>query len=466
MRATFADGRSQDVSAQVQWTVVDELGRAAPAATLLPGPIPGLVAVENPGKFRVRATLAGQVVETSLEVTTATLTWVSISPIEPLIALGTNQQFTLTGRFSDGTQQDVTALAAWSLKTMVGTGVAVIDSSGLATSKAAGIVSVAGRYKSKTATTTLQVTAAAPVTLKVLPAGPSVAKGTSLQFAAQAVFSDGTTQDVTALAVWSVQDVVGTGVAQIDPSGDALGHSLGQATVSAQYSGLLASTTMTVTAAVANSISVAPATASVPRGMTKQFAATAHFTDGSSRDVTAMAAWTASDVSGTGVASVDAHGVATGKAAGTANIAAAYAGLSCAAVLTVSAPVLTGFAISPTLATIGTGSIQKFSATGTYSDGTAMDLSSTTTWSVTDISGTGVASTDADGNVTAKSAGKAAVTATYGTWTASATLVVTRTVQPCRPARPLSAALRPRVERRRHRLCHQRWQADARAYPA
>jgi hypothetical protein len=424
LRATFADGKIQDVSQKVQWSVVDASGRPAATATVLPGPLPGLIAVENPGHYRVRATLGGKVLETTLEVTAATLTSVAISPTTPAIALGTQQQFTLTGKFSDGTTQDVTALSAWSLKNLVGTGVAVIDSTGLATSKAVGKVTVSGRYKTKTSSTTLEVTPAVVTTIGVMPSMPSIAKGTSVQFTARAVFSDGTVQDVTSLAGWSVRDVVGTRVAEIDASGHALGRSEGQVEVSADYSGQIASTVMTVTPAVATSLQVAPGSASIALGTSQQFTATASFSDGSTQDVTRAAAWTESDLSGTGVASVSASGNATSKAVGLAQITATYSGLSSSASLTVGPAVLTSMTVSPAMATIGLGSSQAYTASGTFSDGTVQDLSGTASWSVTDLLGSGVASVTARGNVTAKAVGTARISASYRTATATAVLVV------------------------------------------
>ena len=43
----------------------------------------------------------------------ATLLSVAVSPTNPAIALGTAQQFTATGIYSDGTTVDLTALADW-----------------------------------------------------------------------------------------------------------------------------------------------------------------------------------------------------------------------------------------------------------------------------------------------------------------------------------------------------------------
>lgn len=439
VRASLPDGRIKDISAQLEWSVRDDSGRAVPAAVMLPG----LITVEHPGRYRVRAVNreSGRAVETSLEVTAATLQSVAISPLLPAIALGTRQRFTLTGTFSDGTTQDVSALAAWSTKSVVGTGVATIDSTGLCTSKAVGKAQVTGRYSTRSASTTLQVTPAVITNLAVTPATPTIAKGTALQFAATATFSDSTVQDVTALADWSVQDITGTGVASIDELGSAVGLSIGQVAVSADYSGATGSTTLTVTAARATGLTVAPASATIARGATRSFTATATFTDGSTQDVSALAAWTASDVSGLGVATVDARGGATATSIGTATITAAYGGFTASATLTVTPPTLTAFATSPATSTIAKGNTRQFTAKGTYSDGSTQDLSAVSTWSVTDVTGTGVASIDARGAAVGKSEGKATITASYLGSTAKSTLTVTAAVVSSLTVTPPSATI-------------------------
>ena len=43
----------------------------------------------------------------------ATLLSLAVTPTNPTIALGTTQQFTATGTYSDGTTIDLTALADW-----------------------------------------------------------------------------------------------------------------------------------------------------------------------------------------------------------------------------------------------------------------------------------------------------------------------------------------------------------------
>ena len=97
-----------------------------------------------------------------------------------------------------------------------------------------------------------------------------------------------------------------------------------------------------------------------------------------------------------------------------------------------SAPTLQSIAVTPTNPTLLTGATQQFTATGTYSDSSTQNLTSTVTW--TSASPT-VATIGAGGLATGVSAGTTAVSATLNGTTGSTTL----TVQTAPPAPTLSS---------------------------
>jgi regulation of enolase protein 1 (concanavalin A-like superfamily) len=84
-----------------------------------------------------------------------------------------------------------------------------------------------------------------------------------------------------------------------------------------------------------NSIVVSPPNPSIDVGSTQQFTATGNRTSGEALDLTNMVAWTSSS---SGVAAIDAGGLATGIAAGTATITATLGTISGATDLTVTNP--------------------------------------------------------------------------------------------------------------------------------
>lgn len=169
-----------------------------------------------------------------------------------------------------------------------------------------------------------------------------------------------------------------------------------------------------------SSIGVAPATASIPRGTTQQFTANGSYSDGSTRDLTASVTWSTSDGA---VASIDASGRATGANPGSATIRAADGSVTGSATLTVSAAQLASLAITPANATLGyLGATQQFRASGTYTDQTTADLTSSVTWISSD---TGVATIGADGFVVARAtSGSTILRAHSGAISASAALDV------------------------------------------
>jgi hypothetical protein len=329
LRVRGRDGRTRDVTARGAWSVATSEG-----SVLAAGP-DGLVALDAPGRYQVTVEYEGRTLRTPIVVTTAALRSLSVTPTAPKVAKGLLQQFKATASFTDGTTQDVTALAGWSVKDVTGTRVATINSAGLASAKAVGKARITARYQTSSATATLEVTAATVTSLAVAPPDPTIAKGSEQAFTARATFSDGAVQDVTELADWVISDVMGTGVASIDGSGTALGEAVGQARVSAEYGGKTAEATLTVTAAAVVSLALSPTAATIDKGSTQKFTATARLSDGSTQDVTASAAWTATDVTGTGVASIDRSGLAKGQAAGQASISCAYRGATATARLEV-----------------------------------------------------------------------------------------------------------------------------------
>src|SRR5207245_1238918 len=99
----------------------------------------------------------------------------------------------------------------------------------------------------------------------------------------------------------------------------------------------------------ATSITVTPANASLPLGLTQQFTATAAFSDGTSQDVTGVATWKSSS---TAIASITTSGLGTGKNVGSTTISAAFGSASGSTSLTVNAANLNSISIQPANASI------------------------------------------------------------------------------------------------------------------
>ena len=163
------------------------------------------------------------------------------------------------------------------------------------------------------------------------------------------------------------------------------------------------------------SITLTPATATLPLGSKQQFVANATFNNNGTVSIQqlASATWTSADVSGTNVAQVsnDASnsGTVLALAQGTATITA-YAGtINGSAMLTVGPVSLLSITITPANPFLPTGTPQQFTATGNYTDATSQDLTSLATWTSSNPS----VATISGGLTTPTGIGQTTITASY-----------------------------------------------------
>lgn len=113
--------------------------------------------------------------------------------------------------------------------------------------------------------------------------------------------------------------------------------------------------------------------------------------------------------------------MATAVSVGTSTITATSGSVSGSTVLTVTAPTLVSIAVTPANFTIAPGTTQQYTATGTYTDGSTKDISSSVSWSSSD---TAIATISSTGLATAVAAGTTTISATSGTIVGSTTLTV------------------------------------------
>jgi uncharacterized protein YjdB len=167
--------------------------------------------------------------------------------------------------------------------------------------------------------------------ITVSPPSPSLVTGGVQQFTAVGTYEDGATKVLGACS-WTSSN---TSILFVNQSGVATAMASGSATLTATYDVALGSTTVTINDSPLVSLTISPInpSVSIASSATQQFAATAHFADGSSRDVTNSVSWSSSD---TNVATVSSTGLATAKKAGTATIQATSGTMSNSTTLTVT----------------------------------------------------------------------------------------------------------------------------------
>jgi trimeric autotransporter adhesin len=411
--ATMTDNSTQNVTGSVTWSS----SNPSVASINVKG-ASGLAMGLTAGSSMITATVTNALGTVSssatLTVSNATLTSINVTPVSESIPLGTVQQFTATGTFSDNSTQDISGTVVW---TTSPTSVASITTSGLATAKDLGTFTVTATSGAISGTASATVNAVDLVSIAVLPANPVIAETTTQQFSATGTFTDGSTHNLTTDVTWTSSDKADA------PIGGASGLAKGlapvsSATITATLGTISGTTTLEVTNATIVSISVSPTGRTIAPGTELAFTATGTFSDSSTQVLTTDSTWTSSN---TAVATVGAGGVATAISPGTANIGAAFGGTTESASLTVSSVTLKSIAVSPSTAVMAPASTLSYGATGTYSDGSTASITNAVTWS---SSASNVVSITSFGLATGQSAGTATITAQQGSVSNTAAVVV------------------------------------------
>jgi len=437
--AVLTDNSTKDVTTQVTWsssnTAVATINAAGLATAVAASTSPALI----------KAALGTLVASTPLTVTEAQITRVEIEPASPSVAKGLSKQLKATAVFTDSTTQDVTETATWQ---SADSGIATIDADGLLAGVAVGSTPISASFGTKTGTATATVTAAALTTIQVEPGSASLpAGGFTLQFKAIGLFSDNSSSDITSQVVWSSSD---SAKATIGNADDTKG--LATSTDTTGTSNIVASlgtvnssaATLTVTAATLSSIQVEPASLTLALGRSRQFSATAMFSDDSTSDVTKLVTWASSNLAVATISNANgSRGLSVSQGVGTSDITAVLKEVtSAAATVTVTNAQLVSLVVSPATEILPKGFNRQYQATGTFSDGSVSDVSDSVTW-VSSNSNVATISNAADTRGIARggAAGSTTITAVSGSVDGSTSLTVTDALLESLTVAPATASI-------------------------
>jgi len=379
----FSDDSAQDLTSQVTWS--SSTGSIASVSNAAGSR--GLATSFEMGSTTISATLDSVTGSTDLTVTSAALVSIQVTPVNPGIAKGTTRQFTATGIYSDHSTQDLTKQVTWS--TFNASVVSISNaagSNGLATALAVGTAGVGATLGDVSGTTNLDVTAATLVSIEVNPADPSIAKGTTRQFAATGIYSDASTQDLTSQVTWSSSNISVASISNAAGSnGLASGLGVGSATISATLGAVSGNTALGVTAATLVSIQVDPADSVISMDITVEFTATGIYSDSSTQDLTQQVTWKSSDDRVASISNADdSRGLATPAGVGSSTIYAILGDVWGSTTLTVSKACLVFITVTPDRESIPSGKTLQFTATGNYSDGMTLDITKSAVWKSSD----------------------------------------------------------------------------------
>ncbi|MBM2824374.1 MAG: Ig domain protein group 2 domain protein, partial [Dehalococcoidales bacterium] len=375
----------------------------------------GNVTSKKVGIVTIRATHRGLRSSANFTVAPAVLEAITVAPATPKVGVGATLTFTSTGNYSDGTMLALTDVTWTSSDNGTAT---IISTTGQATAKAQGTTNITATRGSVSGFTTLTVTGATLNTITVTPVNPSLPAGRTTQFKATGTYSDNSTLDITDQAAWTSSNI--TAATIVANTGRATGKVAGgSTTITATMPGVTpGTTTLTVIAAELDSIAVTPANPSAAEGRTVQFTATGTYSNNTTAVITNSVTWTTTAAL---TANITSTGSALARAVGTVTITAILSGKSGETTLTVTPKELVSISVSPTTASLAAGQKRQLSATGTYTDTTTADITSTVAWS---SNNTAVASVSATGLATTYTAGLATITAALGAAT-SGTAAIT-----------------------------------------
>ena len=394
---TYSDASTQDITNNVTWTSSNNTVAFIEAT--------GLAVSIGAGSTTMAASLDGissndSTQSASLIVTEAIqLVSISVTPATASLVAGSTQQFTATAVYSDSSTQDVTSSATWySSSTGIASMSNAVSSEGLATTLTAGNVIISAVLNGFSSDTTsesasLNVSAATLVSISVTPSNPSIALGLTQQLTATGVYSNSTTQDITTSVTWASTNTTTASISNaVASEGLATSVAIGSSTISATLGSITSTNTsesaaLTITNASLVSIAITPSNVSIPAGLTQQFTATGTFTDSSTQDITNTVSWASSQTSAITISNTT-KGLATNTGTGTTPVAATLNGISSnntsqSATLTVTSAQVVSIAVTPSIPSVPLGLTQQFTATGTLTDGSQSNLTSSATWSST-----------------------------------------------------------------------------------
>ena len=286
----------------------------------------GLVTGGTSGSATITATSEGQSGTSSITVSGVAVSSVTVTPASANLPVGQTVQLTATPKDANGNPL-TGRMVTWSSSN---NSVASVTSSGLVSGGAAGSATITATSEGQSGTASITVTSVPVASVSVTPTSANVNEGKTVQLTATPKDGGGNPLSGRTIA-WSSSN---TAVATVSSSGLVTGKVAGSATITATSEGQSGASAITVVHVPVASVTVSPASGSVPAGSTLQLTATPKDASGNAltgRTIT----WSSSDNS---VATVSSSGLVSGVVAGSATITATSEGQSGPSAITVTPP--------------------------------------------------------------------------------------------------------------------------------
>jgi hypothetical protein len=351
---------------------------------------------------------------------TGSLVRISVSPAESSIAKDTNASYTATAIYSDGSIKDVTADSTWSVTANEDKAQVDTTKKGRFLGVSSGQSKINATFDSLSGDANLNITSATLVSIDV-SRNASLSSGSTAQYYATGIFSDGTTQDISSLVTWTTEN---SSVVNINSSGATTEVGPGSTVISASLQGKKGSTNTTVTSITVSYITVA-GLSSLAAGTSTSYQAIATYSNGTVADVTSQCIWNVDNTANATVSNTSgSKGLLSSLVMGSVNVQATYLNITGAKDVSVTAATVNSLTITPTVSIIK-GTTYQYTATATYSDGTTQNVSNSAIWSSSDSAVVGIATSVTNGGYAqGLSTGNAVITANFGGKSATSNFTV------------------------------------------
>ncbi|MCW2494140.1 IPT/TIG domain-containing protein [Jatrophihabitans sp.] len=368
--------------------------------------IAGSPSATGANSFTDKLTATNSIGTAQETVTITVVTAVAITPAVVHLVPGSNnqsffgtsrdytQQLHATATYPDGSTGDVTNRLAWSSSdASVGT-----VYNGLVEAGGLGTITISAASASSTPSTS-SVISAVPLSIAVSPSAPRMMGGTSQQFTATACYANPCSTnsvDISPNVIWSSPNssmqVSASGFGTAEPNG-IYGTVFATVEPALAVPEVQGESDIVITHGNVVSVELAPGhPVTLPTKGSVQYTPTLVYQDGSRLPADKPLTWSATDVTGTGVATALSSGAVIADSPGTATVHATYTnfdgstvtGTASLTVIRTPSSLIVGPVTNPGNAGIVKGVSRQFQAIAHYGDGSPdVDVSSSVTWTST-----------------------------------------------------------------------------------
>lgn len=297
LTATYADGKTEDITDRAEWASSDENIVQVTKGKL------SAIAI---GEAKIYAKYGDKAVEANVDVEVPRRLVVDTELVS--LQTGQEQLLVLHATYADGTSAVVTDSAEWSVDDE---NVAFVTKGKVTTYKS-GVATITAKYGGKTTTTKVEVDI--PTIIKPSKKTVNLQSGGSDKITLMASFKDGREVDVTNKAEWTSSN---KDIAEAR-DGEIFGLATGAATITVKYG--TRSAVIQVSVGVLKSLTVSQEKLAMKKGDSVTLTAEALYTDETKKDVTSDVIWTSSNAKAATVDGGVVKAIASGESTLTAQL--------------------------------------------------------------------------------------------------------------------------------------------------